>query len=114
MTETALTIQPKPRKRPNRVSVRFTNEEYEHVRGQAEIVDRNPASLLRALSMGQELRPVPRFPPDVQRAIKSLGGNLNQLAHQANVGRVDKSQVEALRAEVETLLQALRTQPCPS
>ena len=109
MTDSSHTSSLKLRKRPYRINVRLTNDEYDHARGQAEIVNRKPAALLRALLMGERLKAIPRLPPDVQRAIKSFGGNLNQLAHQANMGRVDKSQVDALRKDIDALLDAIRS-----
>ena len=98
---------PAVRRRPYRVNVRFSNEEYGHLWEQCRIVRRSPAGFLRSLAAGAKLRPVPRFPDDVQRAIKSLGGNLNQLAHQANMGRVEKNEVEALRETIGWLLLAI-------
>jgi len=66
-----------------------------------------PARFLRELGLGSCLKAVPRFPDDVHRAIKSYGRNLNQLAHQANMGRVEKSEVEAIREGMEVLLKIL-------
>lgn len=110
MTETTQTTIPRPGKRPHRVNVRFTPEEYKHIKEQARIANKGLAEWLRGLAMGQHFLPVPRFPEDVQRALKSFGGNLNQLAHQANMGRVDKKEVEALRGEASVLLGAIRGQ----
>ena len=107
MKETSREGSSKPRKRPHRVHVRMTQEEYDQVREQAQIVNKKPATFLRALSMGEPLRPVPRFPPDVQRAIKSFGPNLNQLSHAANRGVLDKGEVDKLRKSVSELLEAL-------
>ena len=107
MKETSREGSPKPRKRPHRVHVRMTQEEYNLICEQAQIVNKKPAAFLRALSMGESLRPVPRFPPDVHRAIKSFGPNLNQLSHAANRGVLDKAEVEKLRHSVSELLEAL-------
>lgn len=107
MSEAASAPEQKAGIRPHRVNVRFSAEEYGHLWQQCRIVNRGPANFLRCAAMGIKLAPVPRFPEEVQRALKSLGGNLNQLAHQANLGRVDKSEVEALRAEVSRLLSAV-------
>ena len=96
------------RRRPCRVNVRFTREEYGHLWEQARITNQPPATMMRGLVLGIHLKPVPRLPEDVQRALKSFGGNLNQLAHQANLGHVDKAEVEALRGEVSQLLGAVR------
>jgi len=108
MTDAAQPSSPRMGKRPYRVNVRFTSEEYGHLWEQCRIVRERPAGFLRKLAAGVRLRPLARFPEDVQRALKSLGGNLNQLAHQANVGRVDKKEVELLRTDVNELLQAIR------
>ena len=98
----------KVRRRPHRVNVRFSKEEYGHLREQARIANQRPATLMRGLAMGAQLRAVPRLPEDVQRAMKSFGGNLNQLAHQANLGRVDKKELDALRTDVIALLSAIQ------
>ena len=108
MTEQATESKESNRRRPCRVNVRFTREEYGHLREQARITNQAPATMMRGLALGAQLRAVPRLPEDVQRALKSFGGNLNQLAHQANLGRVDKGEVEALRGEVSSLLSAIR------
>ena len=108
MSEADPTLSPKTGKRPYRVHVRFSRDEYGHLREQCRIVNLGPAGLLRALAAGFRLQPIPRLPEDVQRALKSFGGNLNQLAHQANMGRVDSREVEALRSEVAGLLRAIQ------
>jgi hypothetical protein len=87
--------------------VRFTTEEYEHLHRQARLANVKPAALLRELSLGSCLAPVPQLPKDVFRAIRSFGGNLNQLARQANMGNGSPKQVEALRSSVDDLLKAL-------
>ena len=107
MSETSQVASPKPRRRPHRLHIRMTQEEFDHVCEQARIVNKRPASFTRALLMGEALKPVPRFPPDVHRAIKSLGPNLNQLSHAANRGAVDKGEVDKLRESVSELLEAL-------
>ena len=95
------------RRRPNRVHVRLTREEYEHLKELARLANQRPATLTRGLITGARLRAVPKFPDEVYRAIRSLSGNLNQLAHQANMGRVDLQEVTALRVLMEELLTIL-------
>ena len=107
MEETTTRDTEKKRPRPYRFAVRLSPEEHAHIVEQAEIVNRKPPDMLRCLGLGQRLKAVPRWPDDVFRAIKSFGGNLNQLAHQANMGCVDAKEVEALRAEVDELLRVL-------
>ena len=95
------------RPRPHRVNVRYSAEEYRHVLEQARIVNRRPGTFLRDLSLGSTLRPTPRLPKEVYRAVCSFGNNLNQLARQANVGQAHLAAVEALRRSVDDLLKAL-------
>ena len=108
MEETTNRETEKKRPRPYRFAVRLSQEEHAHIVEQAKIVSRTPPDMLRVLGLGQRLKPVARWPEDVFRAIKSFGNNLNQLAHQANVGHVDAQSVETLQAEVEELLERLR------
>ncbi len=107
MSETKMERSPVGMRRPKRLNVRFSEAEYGHLLEVARTVNLKPAGLVRNLVAGIPLKVVPRFPDNVQRAMKSLGGNLNQLSHQANMGRVDKREVEALRADVSRLLQAV-------
>ena len=108
MNEQEATTEGKARPRPFRVNVRFNREEWGHLREQARITNKRPATLMRGLVMDANLKAVPRLPEDVLRAMKSFGGNLNQLAHQANLGRVDKKEIDALRGDVSQLLNAVR------
>lgn len=107
MTKRLESPLPRPRRRPNRVHVRFTTAEYEHLQRQARLANVKPAALLRELSMGSCLTPVPQLPKEVFRTIRSFGGNLNQLARQANMGNGSPKQVEALRSSVDDLLRIL-------
>ena len=100
-------MREKNRRRPCRVNVRFTPEDYAHLREQALIANRTPAAHTRGLAKGIHLREIQRFPEEIQRALKVLGSDLNELAHQANIRHVRKEEVRALRGEVRALLEAL-------
>jgi len=67
------------RRRPFRVQVRLSTEEYAHLVDQAAAVHRKPAELFRKLLAGSRLKPVAVYPPEVMRAIVGLGRNWNQL-----------------------------------
>ena len=95
------------RRRPHRLTLRLSAEELGHIRQQAAIANMKPARLLRELAMGACLKAVPRFPADVHRTIKGFGRNLNQLTHQANMGRVDLQEAAAIRSGVESLMKIL-------
>jgi hypothetical protein len=107
VTEETINPVRKSRPRPYRINVRYSEKEHRHVAEQARIANLKPATLLRELSLGSCLTAVPRFPQDVYRAIRSMGGNLNQLARQANMGHGNPKEVEALRACVNDLLKVL-------
>ena len=102
------------RKRPHRLTLRLSPDELRHIREQADIANLRPARFARELCMGSCLRPVPRFPKEVYRAVRSFGNNLNQLARQANMGEAYQGAVEALRRSVEELLRVLHRGPCQS
>ena len=93
--------------RPFRITLRLSPEELDHITQQASITSLRPARFLRELGMGAHIRAARRLPDEVHRAVRSFSGNLNQLAHQANMGRVDPKEVEALRSEVHAILKAL-------
>ena len=95
------------RRRPHRLTLRLSPEELKHIRQQAIVANMKPARLLRELGMGSCLKSIPRFPEDVHRAIKGFGRNLNQLTHQANMGRVDLREAAAIRIGVESLMKIL-------
>ena len=95
------------RRRPHRLTLRLSTEELGHIRHQAAVANMRPARFVRELSMGSRLRPVPQLPKEVYRAVRGFGGNLNQLARQANMGRAYLQAVEALRASVNELLRVL-------
>ena len=95
------------RKRPHRLTLRLSAEELSHIRQQAAIANLRPARFVRELSLGSCLKPVPRLPKEVYRAVRGFGGNLNQLARQANMGRAYLQAVEALRASVSDLMKLL-------
>lgn len=113
MDETTNRETEKVRPRPYRFAVRLSPEEHAHIVEQARIVSRTPPDMLRALGLGQRLKVVPKWPEDVFRAIKSYGNNLNQLAHQANLGHVDVKAVEALTDEIHDFLNFLRSRDKP-
>ena len=107
MEETTNREAERKRPRPYRITVRFTPEENARLIEQAKAVHRSPANLLRHLVMSLRLKPIQRWPEEVNVAIKNFADNLNQLAHKANTGPVDASEIEALRAEAVQLTKAL-------
>lgn len=73
------------RTRTRPVSLWLTDQEYDHLKRQAEISGLKIDPFIRQLIVGINLRP---RPPDTYaallRELSAIGNNINQLAHQAN------------------------------
>lgn len=74
------------RKRNRHVSVWMNEQEYRHLKKQAELAGLGIDPFLRALTAGVQLRP---RPPDTYaallRELSAIGNNANQIAYWANV-----------------------------
>ena len=91
------------RKRNRHVSVWMNEQEYRHLKKQAELAGLGIDPFLRALAAGVQLRP---RPPDTYaallRELSAIGNNINQLAHQAN------ARDEATRDEISEAARLVR------
>ncbi|WP_438264183.1 plasmid mobilization protein [Anaerotruncus rubiinfantis] len=84
--------------RTKKLSVRLTESEYRHLKGQADLCSMKMEPLIRQLIMGVELHP---RPPDefaaLLRELSAIGNNLNQLARVANAtGSISAKAVETM------------------
>lgn len=74
------------RKRNRHVSVWMNEQEYRHLKRQAEIAGMGIDPFVRSLVLGIQLRP---RPPDTYaallRELSAIGNNANQIAYWANV-----------------------------
>ena len=95
------------RKRNRHVSVWMNEQEYRHLKKQAELAGLGIDPFLRALTAGVQLRP---RPPDTYaallRELSAIGNNINQIAHNTNA----KKEAEAAEVDeaVKLVYQALR------
>lgn len=69
------------------VTVRLSPTEVVELVQKAKLSGLPPATFLRQAALGTELpRPVPAINRTAWESLARLGGNLNQIAHQANAG----------------------------
>lgn len=95
------------RKRNRHVSVWMNEQEYRHLKKQAELAGLGIDPFIRTLAAGVQIRP---RPPDVYasllRELSAIGNNVNQIAHWANA-RKDISGAEVDEA-IALIRQAWR------
>lgn len=86
------------RKRRRVISLRLTEKELQHLNRLAAQSGLSREKLLRALIMGETIRPRPcTHHEDLLRKVSGLCNNANQLAHQANsTGRAEQKSVEKM------------------
>ena len=91
------------RKRNRHVSVWMNEQEYRHLKKQAELAGLGIDPFLRALAAGVQLRP---RPPDTYaallRELSAIGVNVNQIAHNTNIKKT------ADRADIDEALRLIR------
>lgn len=98
------------RTRPHPVSLWLTDQEYEHLKRQAEITGLKVDPFIRQLIMGVNLRP---RPPDTYAALlhelSAIGNNINQLAHQANArGGATRDEIDEAAHMVRQLARLVK------
>ena len=98
--------------RVSTIGVRVSPSEYDDLRAKAEQMSMTPAQWLREAALSRRL-PSPPVPPinrEQYAELARLSGNLNQLAHAANIGQnvaVNDALLQRLAGEVSRLRLAL-------
>ncbi len=91
------------RKRNRHVSVWMNEQEYRHLKKQAEIAGLGMDPFIRSLVLGVQLRP---RPPDTYaallRELSAIGNNVNQIAHNTNANKA------AAQAEIDEAVKLVR------
>ncbi len=91
------------RKRNRHVSVWMNEQEYRHLKRQAEIAGMGMDPFIRSLVLGIQLRP---RPPDTYaallRELSAIGNNANQIAHNTNASKT------ATQAEIDEAVKLIR------
>ena len=76
------------RKRNRHVSVWMNEQEYRHLKRQAEVAGMGMDPFIRSLVLGIQLRP---RPPDTYaallRELSAIGNNVNQIVHNTNASK---------------------------
>lgn len=90
------------RKRSRHVSVWMNEQEYRHLKRQAELAGLGIDPFIRTLVAGMQMRP---RPPDTYaallRELSAIGNNVNQIAHWANARKdIDKAEIKEAAALV--------------
>ena len=98
------------RKRRHVIPLRLTEKELQHLNQLAAQSGLSREKLLRALIMGETIRPRPcTHHADLLRKVAGLCNNANQLAHRANstgvAGQESVDKMTALAAEVYRLVK---------
>lgn len=91
------------RKRNRHVSVWMNEQEYRHLKRQAELAGMGIDPFVRSLVLGIQLRP---RPPDTYaallRELSAIGNNVNQIAHNTNASKT------AAQAEIDEAVKLVR------
>ena len=91
------------RKRNRHVSVWMNEQEYRHLKRQAEVAGMGMDPFIRSLVLGIQLRP---RPPDTYaallRELSAIGNNVNQIAHNTNASKT------ASQAEIDEAVKLVR------
>ena len=98
--------------RVSTIGVRVSAGEYADLRAKAEQMGMTPAQWLREAALSRRLHspPVPPINREQYAELARLSGNLNQLAHAANIGQnvaVNDALLQRLAGEVSRLRLAL-------
>jgi hypothetical protein len=101
--------------RAYRVTLRFSESEYQQLRENAENAGRTVSAFIRSCLQGKRIQgrpaPVPALNREAWMALARSAANLNQLTKAVHEGRVVGIDVDALRLmyrEIQTLRQQLR------
>ena len=91
------------RKRNRHVSVWMNEQDYRHLKRQAEVAGMGMDPFIRSLVLGIQLRP---SPPDTYaallRELSAIGNNVNQIAHNTNASKT------ASQAEIDEAVKMVR------
>ena len=91
------------RKRNRHVSVWMNEQEYRHLKRQAEVAGMGMDPFIRSLVLGIQLRP---RPPDTYaallRELSAIGNNVNQIVHNTNASK------SASQAEIDEAVKLVR------
>ena len=94
--------------RSKKISIRLSEKEYAHLKEQADLVGLKIEPFLRNLISGVKMKPRPQEEwAELIRQI-SVGNNINQIAHRANIhGLTDKQTLFNVQQELAKIWQKM-------
>ena len=97
------------KRRNNKVTVRLTNAEKQHLEKQAYATGMNMEQFIRNLISGSNLRERPsEYWKEVVSQLSAIGNNINQLTRLANEKIITVINLKELRMEVNNIWQLLK------
>lgn len=85
-------------------TVRFTEEQFHHIKEQADLAMMTPSNYIRAAAMRGKLNVI-LDGKLVARELNAIGNNLNQLAMLANMGQISAVYLEQVHDDLNKLYE---------
>lgn len=92
-------------KKDRAFTVRFTEEQFQHIREQSERAMMSPSNYIRAAAMRGRVNVI-LDGKSVARELKAIGNNLNQLTVLANMGQINAVYLEQVHEDLSRLYDA--------
>lgn len=95
--------------RSKKISIRLSEKEYAHLKEQADLAGLKIEPFLRNLISGVKMKPRPKEEwAELIRQVSSVGNNINQIAHRANIhGLTDKQTLLAIKESLDKQWQRM-------
>ena len=95
-------------KKDRAFTVRFTEEQFQHIREQSERAMMSPSNYIRAAAMRGRVNVI-LDGKSVARELKAIGNNLNQLTILSNMGQINAVYLEQVHEDLSRLYDAFFT-----
>ena len=92
-------------KKDRAFSVRFTEEQFQHIKEQSERAMMSPSNYIRAAAMRGKVNVI-LDGKSVARELKAIGNNLNQLTVLTNMGQINAVYLEQVHEDLSRLYDA--------
>lgn len=92
-------------KKDRAFTVRFTEEQFQHIAEQADRAMMSPSNYIRAVAMRGKVNVI-LDGKSVVRELRAIGNNLNQLTVLANIGQINAVYLEQVHQDLSRLYDA--------
>ena len=92
-------------KKDRAFTVRFTEEQFQHIKEQSERAMMSPSNYIRAAAMRGKVNVI-LDGKSVARELKAIGNNLNQLTVLTNMGQINAVYLEQVHEDLSRLYDA--------